>query len=200
MVKSIVAGIIGGIIAFVWGFVSWMVLPWHNEVINKFQNQEFVSWVIKENVTKDGVYMAPYAHGDQFSMTPDDISSEMKQQDAALKKGPYVFAQVRVNGVDMSSPLPYIYSFLTQFVAIFFVSFLMLKMVDTTYGGRLFFVTMIGLLAGIIALVPNWNWFGAGYRFTLVMMADYVVQWFLVGLFLAGFARPKPEREHELMM
>ena len=59
---------------------------------------------------------------------------------------------------------------------------------------------MIGLLAGIIALVPNWNWFGAGYRFTLVMMADYVVQWFFVGLFLAGFARPKPERGHELMM
>jgi len=200
MFKVIFGGIVGGIIAFVWGFVSWGVLPWHDLAINKFRNQEFVTWVIKENVTVDGVYVAPFALSDQVNLTPGEIKQEAEQQKAAMKTGPFVYAQVKTGGINPSSPLLYFYSFLTQFAGAVLISLLLMKVVDTSYGGRLFFVTMIGLLIGILGFIPNWNWFGAGYRFTLIMMADVLIQWFLVGLFLAGFMKPKPDREHELMM
>jgi len=200
MFKAIFGGVIGGIVAFVWGFISWTVLPWHDMAINKFRNQEFVTWVIKENVTVDGVYMAPYGQTDQVNLTPGEIKQEIKQQEAAMKAGPYVFAHVKVGGMNMNSPWPYVYSFLTQFAGAMLISILLLKVVVASYGGRLFFVTMVGLIVGVLGLIPGWNWFGAGYRFTLIMMADYLIQWFLVGLFLAGFVKPRPEREHELMM
>ncbi|NGX50633.1 MAG: hypothetical protein K1060chlam2_00481 [Chlamydiae bacterium] len=198
MYKVIIGGIIGGIIAFLWAFVSWAVLPWHNMTINTFRNPEFVAWVIKENVTVDGVYMVPYDKSHQANLTPGEVEKEMNQQKAAMKAGPFVYAQVKVGGVDPTSPLLYITSFLTQLAGALLISILLFKVVDTNYGGRLLFVTMTGLIVGVLGVIPNWNWFAAGYRFSLVMMADYLIQWFLVGLFLAGFVKPK--REAQRMM
>ena len=37
MLTSIKAGILGGIIVFMWGMVSWMVLPWHTSTIVSFR-------------------------------------------------------------------------------------------------------------------------------------------------------------------
>lgn len=199
MGKVIFGGIIGAIIAFVWAFISWTVLPWHESAINKFRNQDFVTWVIKENVTVDGVYMAPCYQNDQVNLTREEIDQEMSQKEAAMKSGPYVFAQVRTGGMDLSSPMIYVYSFLTQFVGAMLISIILLKAVEASYGGRLLFVTLIGLIVGVLGLIPNWNWFGAGYKFTLIMMTDLVIQWFLVGLFLAGFVKPKSD-PRELMM
>lgn len=200
MFRVFFGGIVGGIVAFVWAFVSWGVLPWHSWAINKFKNPDFVTWVVKENATVDGVYMAPYTQTDDVNLTPGEIKQEIEQQEAAMKKGPYVFAQVRTKGMDPSHPSLYIYSFLTQFAGAFLISWLLYKVVDTSYGGRLFFVTMIGLIVGVLGLLPDWNWFGAGYKFTLIMMADYLIQWFIVGIFLAAFVKPREVKERELMM
>ena len=198
MFKVIFGAIIGGIIASVWGVFSWFVLPWNDVAVNKFRNQEFVAWVIKENVTTDGVYIAPYH--EKSDVTSSGVKQEKEQREAVTKTGPFVFAQVKVGGVNMNSPLLHIYSFLTQFTGAFLIGMLLMSVVDTNYVGRLFFVTMIGLIIGVIGLIPNWIWYGAGYRFTLIMMAYHLIQWFLVGVFMAGFVKPRKEREHELKM
>lgn len=200
MMRIIIGSFIGAVIAFAWSFVSWMVLPWHDMTMNKFSNQEFVSWVVKENAPKSGVYVAPYHEPDTINLTPEEIKHNIEAEKSAMKTGPFIYAQVRLNGIDMTSPWIYICSFLTQFVGAGLISWILLQLGDHGYGKRLIVVTIVGLTVGVLALVPSWNWFGASATYTLIGIADLVVTWFLTGLFLAAFVKPQGEHQRELMM
>ncbi|MCB1107270.1 MAG: hypothetical protein KDK76_04155 [Chlamydiia bacterium] len=190
MIKNIFGAFIAAAIAFAWSFISWAVLPWHDYSMNKFSNQEFVSWVIKENAPKSGVYVAPY-YKPSDDLSPDEVIHSIEAQKEAMVKGPFVYTQVRLKGMDPTSPYPYIYSFLTQFIGAFFICLLLKRASDIGYGGRLFFVTLVGLVVGVLGFVPDWTWFGAGWKFTLIMIADIAATWFLAGLFLAAFIKPR---------
>lgn len=199
MFKVIVGGIIGAIIAFAWSFVSWMVLPWHAASMNKFTNQEFVSWVIKENAPKSGVYVSPYYESSDANFNPGEIKKSFDKEKDALEKKPFIFVQVNLKGMDPSNPWVYIFSFLTQFLGAGLISWFLLQ-TSCGYGKRLLVVTLLGLLVGVLGFVPDWNWFGAGYKFTFVMIADLVITWFLAGLILAAYVKPRKDHERELMM
>ncbi|MCB1082494.1 MAG: hypothetical protein KDK63_05050 [Chlamydiia bacterium] len=196
--KIFFGALVGAIIAFAWSFVSWMVLPWHDVTFNKFTNQEFVSWVVKENAPKSGVYISPYHETDTPNLTPDEIKHNIETQKGAMVKGPFIFAQVNLKGMDPTNPWIYVCSFLTQFVGAGLISYVLLQLGDKGYGKRLLVTLLIGLTVGILGYVPGWTWFGAGYAYTLVGIADLVVTWFLAGLFLAAFVKPRGPRE--LMM
>jgi len=198
MGRVIFGGILGAVIAFVWSFVSWMVMPWHEWTLQSFRNEEFVSWVIKENVRKDGVYVIPHMGDKKSALTPSELKDKLDQGKTGAKSGPFVYAQIKRKGIDFTSPKQYIISFLTQFVGATLISFLLLKVTESSYGGRLLFVTVTGLIVGILGLVPNWNWFGGGNLFLLVGIADLIITWFLAGLLMAAIVRPRPERD--LMM
>lgn len=198
MGRVIFGGILGAVIAFVWSFVSWMVMPWHEWTLQSFRNEEFVSWVIKENVRKDGVYVIPHMGDKKSALTPSELKDKLDQGKTGAKSGPFVYAQIKRKGIDFTSPKQYIISFLTQCVGATLISFLLLKVTESSYGGRLLFVTVTGLIVGILGLVPNWNWFGGGNLFLLVGIADLIITWFLAGLLMAAIVRPRPERD--LMM
>ena len=195
MGKVFFGGIVGSIIVLIWGFISWAVLPWHDTIFEKFQDEEFVATVIKENVQKDGVYIIPSMNTEQTHLTPEALKESLLQEKEALKQGPFVYAQVKLDGRDPSSMGTYGFSFLTQFVGAMLICWLLLQAKDLHYFGRLYFVTLVGLLIGILAFIPNWNWLGAPLHFTLIMIADMVISWFLAGIVLAAFVKPKREKE-----
>jgi hypothetical protein len=195
MGKVFFGGIVGSIIVLIWGFISWAILPWHDVVFEKFQNETFVASVIKENVQKDGVYIIPSMNMAQAHLTPDAIKEALLEEKEALKQGPFVYAQVKLAGRDPSSAVTYITSFLTQFVGAMFICWLLLQAKDLSYFGRLYFVTIVGLVVGILAFIPNWNWLGAPLNFTLVMVADMLISWFLAGIILAAFVKHRREKE-----
>ena len=200
MFRVIVAGFFAAILAFAWSFISWGVLPWHDSAMSKFKNQDFVSWVIKENAPKSGVYVAPYFKSSDGNLNPEEVIHNVEAQKEAMKKGPFVYAQVRLKGIDPSSVSTYIYSFLTQFLGAVLIGYLLSKAADLSYGGRLFFVMIAGLTVGVLGFFPDWTWFGAGWKFTLVMVADLVITWFLAGLVLAALIKEQDVPDRELMM
>ena len=58
--KSLILGtLLGGVWAFIWSSVSWEVLPWHEQGIYSFQNDEEVSAVIASHSTKSGTTSFP---------------------------------------------------------------------------------------------------------------------------------------------
>lgn len=199
MLKVIIGGIIGAIIAFAWSFVSWTVLPWHSSTMNKFTNEEFVSWVIKENAPKSGIYVSPHFEPKDDSLTHGEAKQSPEKKKSAPEKKPFIYAQVSLKGIDPSNPWIYVASFFTQFVGAALISWVLLQ-TSCGYGKRLLCVTLLGFLVGVLGFIPDWNWFGSGYKFTLVMVADVVVTWFLAGLVLAAYVKPSDDHERELMM
>lgn len=199
MGKVIFAGIIGGIIAVAWGFISWMVLPWHAKTIKQFRNEEFVGWVIRDNAPKDGVYMIPHMQPQSKTMSLEEVESKVESiiESKGSKKevGPVVYVQIKKKGVDMGSPRPYIRSFLIQFLGAALISYIIAQGNILRYGKRLLCFTLFGLAVGVLSALPNWNWMGAPTDYTLVMLGDLVVQWFIMGIFLAGIVRPRASLE-----
>lgn len=165
------AGVLGGIILFIWGAISWMVLPWHQPTIHQFKNEKAVSEVIQANASRSGVYLFP---------------SMFNKQETA-QNGPMIFASVNLKG-SMSMVIPLLLSLLIQIIAACLVAWMVFQ---TTFGYlcRVWFVVVFGIAAGMISQLPNWNWFGFEINFVGVMLADLIIGWFLAGLVIAAFRK-----------
>ncbi|MEM7174650.1 MAG: hypothetical protein AAF443_01805 [Chlamydiota bacterium] len=190
MAKIIGGGFIGAVIAFIWMWVSWTVLPWHDWAFQSFEHEDFIGWVIKENTAKDGVYTIPGM--DVKGKTKKEREESIEKQRKMLREGPFIYLHVNKEGMNPMSPRRYIVSFLTQFVGAAIASFLLLQCKETSrYGKRFAVVLLFGVGVAVLAVVPRWNWFATGSDYALVMIADYVATWFLVALALAGLVKPK---------
>ena len=56
-VRLILGTLLGGVILFVWGSISWTVLPWHK--VKSFTNGEAVGAMIGSGVEGRGIYVYP---------------------------------------------------------------------------------------------------------------------------------------------
>lgn len=59
--KNALAVFLCGIVMFVWGIASWMVLPWHENAANRFADESEVAEVIRKNAPEAGIYWLPFA-------------------------------------------------------------------------------------------------------------------------------------------
>lgn len=175
-------GILGGLVLFVWGAVSWMCIPWHLKVFNDFENEAAVTKAITAQALKSGVYMLPGI-----------AERHKKDADAAMDKGmkaPLVMATVRLED---SLPMKrlMINEFIIQILAAFLVTAWMARVKGVGYMGRVIYVTLFGLAAGMVSYLPLWNWFGFSLAYTAVAMADLVLGWYFAGFVIARVTRDK---------
>ena len=56
---------------------------------------------------------------------------------------------------------------------------------------RVCYVALAGLTIGFVSHFPYWNWFGFSTAYTLVIIVDSLIAWFLAGLVLAKFVEGK---------
>lgn len=98
MCKGIVKGaLIGGAVLYLWMLLSWMILPWHKATIHEFKNEEFVTWVLKENTGKGGIYVAPSTEPTTSSTNSEQLASES-----------LVFVSISDKANQYKTPWPYI--------------------------------------------------------------------------------------------
>ena len=166
--RNIILGtVVGAVILFVWGMVSWQVLGWHQAVAKQFVDEVAVGRVLKENAREPGIYYLPYSAQDH-------------------KPGePAAFVNVLPNGVDVSVGS----LLLTAFVGDIFAALLAILLLQSTggltYPARLGFMVAIGFAIGFISHFPYWNFFSFPLSYTLVTIADSTAAWFLAGLAMA---------------
>jgi hypothetical protein len=58
-------------------------------------------------------------------------------------------------------------------------------------------VTLMGLLAAIMTIVPYWNWYGFPTDFSLAQITQHTVGWLLAGIALAAIVRPAAAKPGE---
>jgi hypothetical protein len=185
--RIVLAGILGGIVLFNWGFVAHMVLPLGMMGIRNIPDEGPIAMAIKGNVPEPGMYMLP---GWDFSksQTPPD----MKEHELKLKKGPsgVMVLNPGPGEVDLTPHL--IKEVITNIVSALLAAMLLAQL-RTNFAGRVLFVMCLGLFAWIVVCVPNWNWYSYPMEFTLARAVEYVVGWTLVGLVLGAIVKhPQP--------
>ena len=190
MIQTLLIGAaIGGVAAFVWGAISWMLLPWHHSTFHSFRDEDEVVRVLADNAPRSGIYGLPAPPKTESGMS----SEERKAADAAvwerMKKGPLVMAVIQSEGF---TPiwLLVIRALVIYMLASLILTWLLLQTTGLSFLGKACFIGLAALAAGVICRLTDWNWHGYSTSYTLVTVADTFIGWSLTGLAIAAVVKP----------
>lgn len=190
--KLLSASLLAALVSFAWGYVSWMLMGWHQQSLHDFRDEAAVAEVLKANATHGtGIYTLPFPRKAVSYADPAEQKSLNEAHEKAKSEGPYLYAILRPgrHDWDMSSSLGW--SFGRSFLAALILGALLHQTV-LSFPGRLAFCGAAGLFAGLVCVLPQHIWFELPVREVIVGMADYVIEWTLAGLILALFLSKEP--------
>jgi len=170
MWKSIIrCGVIGGIVVYLWLTLEWAILPTHTRQLNRFTEQTEVETAMTKYAPRDGIYVITPCH----------------EKEPAAKQGPFIFVNIKRDAQCTSMVRPMVIGILMQMVAAAFITYLLLQAKVMKYWGRVWFVTVIGIVAAILGALPAWNWWQFPASWAALEVFDLVVGWFLGGIVIA---------------
>ncbi len=186
------SGIVGGIILFIWSAISWMALPWHMATLHGFNDEVAVEQIIVANTPKSGIYVMPMKQMDMKQAASDAASSSSSSTTSTATSTtttPQIFASVNLKGMGSSMAMPMVIAVIYLIIAACLVAWMLSKTVGLGYLNRVGFVVVFGIAVAILSALPCWNWFGFALNYSMVMMADIIIGWFLAGLVMAKMGR-----------
>lgn len=180
--KLVKCGVVGGLVLFVWGMISWSILPWHKMHMHKFSNEGSVADVIVENAPESGLYILPNL------MNLKKNSDDYRQAQEKMNKGPFIFASVSLDGAGSNLMGHMIKGLILKIVAASLVTWLLLH-TKLNYNKKVGFVTMVGVIIALMATLPYWIWFAFPAGFTVACMFEIVFGWFFAGLVIGKLVK-----------
>lgn len=180
MKRILIAGIVGGIIMFVWSAVMHMS-PVGRAGLKTLPNEDAVRTALKNNIADEGLYYFP---------GPDPANpKDMKAWEAKMRSGPtglLVYAPV---GEPMT-PRQLTIELLSD-IAAALIAAILASMLVGSYGKRVAAITMLAVFAWVLLTVSYWNWYHFPAAFVLAELFIETVGMFLAGLFIAKYV-PRP--------
>lgn len=185
MMKSLaLSGVLGGLVLFVWGAVSYMVLPWHSMTLNKFKDEGAVAQALVVNASESGMYILPNPHRHDPSLTEAQRKAAEEEGMKRMMEGPFMFASVSLTGTREMGPA-LLFNAIGNVVSAALAAWLLSQAVPVLYWRRVGFVVVLALATAVIAHYPSWVWWRFSESFTLVECADLLIGWSLAGLVIA---------------
>jgi len=163
MTQLIKAAALGGLTVYLWGMISWMVLPWHNHVIQPFNHDADVATVLDFATPSSGVFVIP---------SPQTMKNPTP--------GPMVFASISKSG---HRPMAQAVGMglITQILGALLAAWLLSKTQGLSYKQKVLFVSVFGVAAGWLGAMPYFIWWSFPAGYTAVMLADSLIGWALAG-------------------
>lgn len=183
--RVILAGIVGGVLLFFWGFVAHMLLPFSENAMKPVPNEAAVLEAVRANVTENGVYFVPYMNYKTAT------EAEQKAYAEKIANGPSGMLVLRTGGVSMDMkkelPLELATNLLAALVAALAVSGMALR----GYGARVGTIFAFGVVAWLSISVSQWTWYGFSTDFLISDLADQWGGWLLAALGMAAILKPR---------
>lgn len=178
--RIIVGGIVGGIVMFIWGFVSHMLLPLGEAGIKAIPNEDAVITAMSNNIREHAFYIFP-------SIDPAGSAEQQQAGTEKYKRGPIGILVYNPRGTDPLSPRQLATELLSNIGCALVAAFLLSRTLGSLKGVRAkaSFVALIGLAASLSIDVSQWNWYSFPTSFTVASLLDQVVGFLLTGIVLA---------------
>jgi hypothetical protein len=180
MKKILIASLLGAITMFAWGAISWAVLPWHTSAIHTLSNEDAIVAAIKAGSNPTGVYVIP-----GFTLPKDVII-------AKTEAGPKAYIFYHAEGMKAMDPMFFVKAIILDII-ILIIAVSMLSKISwslASYGNRVRFMMMIGLIVAIGTRLGDVIYFSHTLEFSIPMALDEVISWTLAGLVVAKFTKP----------
>lgn len=185
-----IAAVAGGIVLFVWSFVSWMFIPWHMQ--QKLPDQAAVAEALRDSGAPDGFYRIPgLDYAEMKTLSEDEQNAAHDAWEEQHRKGPLAVVAYRAEG---GSPMPVMTLIVSLVLEIIIagaaaVALNMAAPAIDSFVGRVLFVLVLGVFAGGGYLM-DWNWMYHPFRYSIEMFADGLVASLLLGVTLAIIVKP----------
>ena len=191
MTRTILAGLLGGIAMFIWTSIAHMALPLGETGVREIPNESTVLAAMQSNIGKhSGFYYFP-GLGLGPKPTHEQKSEAMKQMDERLARHPSGVLIYHPAGTRPFRMARYLsVEFVTELIEAFLAVFLLAQTRLASYGARVGFVTIVGIIAAIATNVSYWNWYGFPPNYTGAYMLTQFVGFLCVGL-VAAFVLKK---------
>jgi len=194
--RILFGGILGGILMFVWTSIAHMALPLGEAGINEIPNESAVLGAMQSSMgDKKGLYIFP-GLGIGKNATREEKSKAMKQMQQRMAANPSGILMYHPPGRPFAFGKSLAVEFSTEVLQAILVIWLLAQTRIGSFGGRVGFVLIAGILAGITTNVSYWNWYGFPGVYTASYILIEIVGFVLVGV-AAGLVLRKRSRQSE---
>jgi hypothetical protein len=187
--RVVIGGVLAGVLMFVWSSIAHVVLPIGQMGFSTISNEDAVLTLMKANMPSSGLYFLP---GHEFmTAAPAQRDAAMKALIEKQKATGSAFIIYHPNGGEDVSPKTLGLEFLSDLFAGWIFAFALWAALPrvVSFGGRVVFVTALGLLPFIVSDFSQWNWYGYPTVYELAQILDYGVGALLASILLAWYFR-----------
>src|SRR5690242_10101845 len=190
MKRILLGGLLGGLAMFLWEGLSHDVLPLGQAGIKGLGNETPVMASIKQGVREPGFYIFPWVE-ETPGMSSAQKEQAMQKSMELARTGPAGMMVVHPEGTDYAMPkllgLQLVFDVLAMLLAAILVAWCAaLK----SYGSRVLFVALLGVLPTLTVHLPLWNWYRFPGSYAAAQAAIHIVGFVLGGLVIAALIRP----------
>src|SRR5438128_10044090 len=187
--KLLVAGILGGIVMFVWTSIAPVALPLGEAGIGEIPNESAVLSSMQSTIgEQSGLYVFP-GPGVGKNATRQEKNEAMKHIGEKMAANPSGILMYHAPGRPFTLGKWLGIEFGTELLEAILVLFLLAQTRIASFAGRVGFVLAAGILAAIATNVSYWNWYGFPCVYTAGYMFIQIVGFFLVGIVAAFVLR-----------
>lgn len=180
MSKTLIASVVGGLILFIWQFLSWSMLNLHGSQLTYTPDQEKILQTLGEHLD-EGSYFLP-------TVAPGAPAADREKLQAEAIGKPW--AQIKYHkafSMNMTSNM--LRGFLVNVVSVFLMCWILMKIPDLDFMTVLLSSLAVGFTGYLTISYINHVWFETN---SLPELIDTVAQWGICGLFLGWFLTRKP--------
>ncbi len=177
MNKLIIGALVGGLILFVWQFLSWSMLNIHRASMTYTPNQDKILDVLEANL-EEGTYFIPNLSKDATAEDREAYTNERMGK-------PWAMVSYH-EAMDMSFGMNLVRGFVTDVLAVFLLCWLLMKIDRLDLKTALLSSLAVGLIGYLSINYINQVWFESD---SIPHLIDAIVQWGLCGLWLGLYLR-----------
>jgi hypothetical protein len=180
--RALLAGVVGGIVMFAWTSIAHMALPLGEAGITEIPNESVVLNSMQSNIgDRAGLYIFPgLGVGEKASR--EEKSQAMKGMQQKIAANPSGILMYHPPGRQFAFGKSLAIEFSTELLEAILVIWLLAQTRITSFGGRVGFVLVAGILAGIATNVSYWNWYGFPGVYTASYVLIQIIGFLMVGI------------------
>lgn len=192
MKKTLLGGLVGGFILFVWGVIAWMVLPLHEASLRRISNEDSVIAALRSSMDTKGVYLFPSTPKMAYDKPVAEQEAAMKAWEEKRRRGPIGLIIYHPQGGEPFMARHFVIGLIVNIISALFVAWFLSRSTAfaSSYMARVAFCGMLGIFASFAVHLPYWNWMYFPFDYTTAMIADTVFGWVLAGLGIAAIVKP----------
>jgi hypothetical protein len=183
--KILLAGILGGIVMFIWTSIAHMALPLGEAGLGEIPNESAVLSAMQSNIgDQTGLYIFP-GPGLGKNATRQEKDEAMKHMGEKMAANPSGILMYHAPGRSLALGKLLGVEFGTELLEAILVVFLLAQTRIASFAGRVGFVLVAGILAAIATNVSYYNWYGFPRVYTASYMLTQIVGFLCVGIVAA---------------